>query len=38
LHEKSGSILKTAELAVEYGFTDIDGKSPKAFSFQGEAN
>jgi len=36
LHEKSGSTLKTSELAIEYGFSDIDGKSPKPFCFQGE--
>ncbi|MDA7618523.1 hypothetical protein OAE97_03230 [Verrucomicrobia bacterium] len=28
LHDKSGGILKTYQWAVEYGFTDIDGKVP----------
>jgi dehydrogenase/reductase SDR family protein 1 len=36
LHEKSGCTLKTAELAIEYGFSDIDGKCPRPFCFQGE--
>jgi len=35
LHEKTGCILKTSELAHEYGFSDIDGKCPKLFCFQG---
>ena len=34
LHEKSGCILKTSELAHEYGFRDLDGKRPKPFCFQ----
>ena len=34
VHEKSGHILKTTELAIEYGFSDIDGKRPKPFDFQ----
>ena len=26
--EKSGRVLRTADLAIEYGFTDTDGKRP----------
>ena len=33
LHEKTGRILKTVELANEYGFTDVDGKRPQEFTF-----
>lgn len=33
VHEKSGSVLKTAELAREYGFSDVDGKCPNLFQF-----
>jgi dehydrogenase/reductase SDR family member 1 len=29
---KSGKVLVVAALAQEYGFTDIDGKSPRPFS------
>jgi dehydrogenase/reductase SDR family protein 1 len=38
LHKKSGCIVKTSELAIEYGFTDIDDKSPIPFCFQEEVN
>ena len=27
--EKSGRVLVTAALALEYGFTDVDGKQPR---------
>lgn len=30
--QKSGSILRVGELAREYGFTDIDGRQPPAFT------
>lgn len=26
--EKSGQVLVAAQLALEYGFTDVDGKQP----------
>jgi hypothetical protein len=29
LSSKSGRVLTTADLAQEYGFTDVDGKRPK---------
>jgi hypothetical protein len=29
LMEKTGSVVVAASLAREYGFTDIDGKTPK---------
>lgn len=32
--EKSGRILVAAELALEYGFTDIDGKQPQPLRFE----
>lgn len=32
LVERSGSVVVTAELADEYGFTDIDGKRPRALT------
>jgi hypothetical protein len=28
---KSGQVLLVAELAREYGFTDVDGRQPEAF-------
>lgn len=34
VHQKSGRILTTAELALEYDFTDSDGSCPAPFSFQ----
>jgi hypothetical protein len=30
--EKSGKVLVAAALALEYGFTDIDGKQPRPLS------
>lgn len=29
--EKSGKVLRVADLAREYGFTDVDGRQPEAF-------
>lgn len=33
VYQKSGGIVKTEQLAREYGFTDIDGKIPQPFTF-----
>lgn len=33
VHQRTGSVVKTAELATEYGFTDVDGSRPKPFTF-----
>ena len=30
IQEKSGSVVIAAELGIEYGFTDVDGKQPRA--------
>lgn len=32
--EKSGKVLVAAQLALEYGFTDIDGKQPHPLTYQ----
>jgi len=32
--EKSGEVLRVADLAREYGFTDIDGRQVAAFEMQ----
>jgi NAD(P)-dependent dehydrogenase (short-subunit alcohol dehydrogenase family) len=32
--QKSGQVLVAAALALEYGFTDIDGKQPRPLSLQ----
>jgi dehydrogenase/reductase SDR family protein 1 len=32
--EKSGQVLVAAQLALEYGFTDIDGKQPRPLTYQ----
>jgi hypothetical protein len=32
--QKSGQILVTAQLAIEYGFTDIDGKQPRPVTLE----
>jgi NAD(P)-dependent dehydrogenase (short-subunit alcohol dehydrogenase family) len=32
--EKSGQVLVAAALALEYGFTDIDGKQPQPFTLE----
>ncbi|MET0287120.1 MAG: SDR family oxidoreductase [Polyangiales bacterium] len=31
VHEQSGRVLRVAELARHYGFTDVDGRMPEAF-------
>ncbi len=33
--QKSGQVLKTGDLAREYGFTDSDGSQPPPFCFEG---
>ncbi|MEU5128131.1 SDR family NAD(P)-dependent oxidoreductase [Streptomyces mobaraensis] len=33
--EKSGQVLSTGDLAVEYGFADVDGRRPPAFRLEG---
>ena len=32
--KKSGKIITTTEVAMEYDFTDIDGSAPKTFSVE----
>jgi hypothetical protein len=32
--EKSGKVLVAASLALEYGFTDIDGKQPRPLTLE----
>ena len=32
--KKSGQVLVAAALALEYGFTDIDGKQPRPLTYQ----
>ena len=32
VHRRTGSVLVAASLAEEYGFTDIDGRSPRPLS------
>ncbi len=32
--QKSGQVLVTAALALEYGFTDIDGKQPRPLTLE----
>jgi dehydrogenase/reductase SDR family protein 1 len=32
--DKSGRILTAAALALEYGFTDIDGKQPRPLTLE----
>ena len=34
-HSKTGKALRVADLAREYGFTDLDGTQPAAFSLKG---
>ena len=34
LMQKSGQVLVAAALALEYGFTDIDGKQPRPLTLQ----
>jgi NAD(P)-dependent dehydrogenase (short-subunit alcohol dehydrogenase family) len=36
--ERTGKVLVTAELAEEYGFTDVDGGRPRSLRAQYEAN
>jgi len=31
---KSGSVLIAAELGLEYGFTDIDGRQPRPLTLE----
>lgn len=33
--QKSGSVLRVADLAREYGFTDVDGRVVEAFEIDG---
>ncbi|MEV6010491.1 SDR family NAD(P)-dependent oxidoreductase [Streptomyces sp. NPDC051976] len=33
--ERSGKVLSTGDLAVEYGFGDVDGRQPPAFRLEG---
>ncbi|MFD5555293.1 SDR family NAD(P)-dependent oxidoreductase [Streptomyces sp. NPDC127068] len=33
--ERSGAVLSTGDLAEEYGFTDVDGRTPPAFRLEG---
>ncbi|WP_225803438.1 SDR family NAD(P)-dependent oxidoreductase [Streptomyces sp. NK15101] len=33
--ERSGKVLSTGDLAVEYGFADVDGRRPPAFRLEG---
>ncbi|MFC8538358.1 SDR family NAD(P)-dependent oxidoreductase [Streptomyces sp. NPDC057249] len=35
LKERSGQVLSTGDLAVEYGFADVDGRRPPAFRLEG---
>ena len=34
LMDKTGTVLIAAALALEYGFTDIDGRQPKPLTLQ----
>lgn len=33
--ERTGQVLRTGDLAVEYGFADVDGRRPPAFRLEG---